>query len=117
MRKTTAHNRNGFGLTDYIGLAVMVGVLYLFVSRLIIGSQMSKRLDSERTSIIVGHINNDKEFFGNSPVSWQYYYRYYFKIDGIKYFGDSRDPSKKPGDTLAVRYYIPDPNINEPARK
>jgi hypothetical protein len=108
---------NGCGLGFYLGLILMLTIVYSFISRIVSGERISRQLSSSQTSLAVAIINREKEFFGNSPVSRQYYYRYYFKINGTTYLGDSRDPSKKPGDTILVRYYIPDPNANAPVIK
>ncbi|TGD82368.1 hypothetical protein EU557_00845 [Hymenobacter wooponensis] len=115
MTKKVARSKNGFGFIDYVILTMMLGIFYLFASKLVEGSRITQKLDSEQTSMVIGHINSDKGFFGNSPVSRQFYYRYFFTIGTNTYWGDSRNADKRPGDTLLVRYYIPDPTINEPA--
>jgi len=59
-------------------------------------------------------IINEKNFFGNSPVSHDFSYSYRFKIDGKVYKGDSMNSKYGIGEVILVRYDQSDPNINEP---
>jgi hypothetical protein len=116
-RKKKFVGKNGFEWSFYFGLALMLTIFYLLFSKLISGTRVNRQLGSTQTALVVAVISREKVFLGNSPVSRQYYYRYWFKLDGSRYSGDSRDPSKQPGDTILVQYYLPDPSVNEPVIK
>ena len=47
---------------------------------------------------------NERNYWGNSPVSRTYSYSYEFIVKGKKYKADSRNEKLKIGDTVLVKY-------------
>ena len=100
-------------MSFYLGLIFMIGVPAFFMIKLFLGQQAQNALRGD-TVIIKALVNGEKSYFGNSPVSRQYAYKYEFYIYGKKYSGDTRDPSKHPGDSIKVKYVVTKPETNEP---
>lgn len=94
----------------------MVVLVGLFTYKFIHAEIESRLLDNECpqvTAIII----DEKNFFGNSPVSQDFSYSYAFKLDGKTYRGDSFDRKFKVGDTIRVKYVKSFPTMNEPVLK
>lgn len=61
-------------------------------------------------------IVNEKNYYGNSPVSHEFSYSYSFEIDGTIYKGNSNDSSLKFGDTILIEYVNFYPSFNRPKK-
>jgi hypothetical protein len=59
-------------------------------------------------------IIDEKNYFGNSPVSHEFSYSYSFEVEGTIYKGNSNDSSYKLGDTILIEYVDFYPNFNRP---
>jgi hypothetical protein len=94
----------------YFIVIFLIGVFtYKFIYRKV-EERLLKKEGVEVTAIII----DEKNFFGNSPVSHDFSYSYSFTIDGKVYKGDSSDMKFKVGDTIRVRYVKSFPTMNEP---
>lgn len=94
----------------YFIVIILLGIFtYKFIYRKI-EEQLLGNGCPEVTAVII----DEKNFFGNSPVSQDFSYSYSFKIDGKTYKGDSYDMKFKLGDTIRVRYVESFPTMNEP---
>ena len=113
MKKKIA-KKTGWRFNEIIGVILMIGVSFSLINILFSGARRTNELANRHTAVVIGRINSTKVYLGNSPVSQQFYYKYDFEVAGKKYTGDSRNPDKRQGDTIAVRYYSRDPAINEP---
>lgn len=61
-------------------------------------------------------IVNEKNYYGNSPVSHEFSYSYSFEIDGTIYKRNSNDSSLKLGDTILIEYVNFYPSFNRPKK-
>lgn len=59
-------------------------------------------------------IINEKNYYGNSPVSKEFSYSYSFEVEGTIYKGNSNESTYKLGDTILIEYVSFYPNFNRP---
>lgn len=59
-------------------------------------------------------IINEKNYYGNSPVSQEFSYSYSFEVEGTIYKGNSNESTYKLGDTILIEYVSFYPNFNRP---
>lgn len=59
-------------------------------------------------------IIDERNCFGNSPVTQQYSLSYLFQVGNNSYKGDSRKPSLQVSDSIWIEYVPRDPSINQP---
>ncbi|PWJ31713.1 hypothetical protein BC781_1231 [Sediminitomix flava] len=57
-------------------------------------------------------IVNEKNYFGNSPVSHEFSYSYQFIVNNKKFRSNSRDSDLNIGDSICVEYSKTYPNFN-----
>ena len=88
---------------DYWAIFVLFA---LFAYVLYVGHERRKLLN-ENYKITTGYIYKE----GGIGYGWSYYY--YFNVYSAEFYGSARHiKDKKVGDTIQVRYYVPNPAIN-----
>lgn len=68
---------------------------------------------TDKSPKVKAFIINEKNYFGNTPVSHEFSYSYSFKIDDKIYKGDSMESKFNVGDSIIVRYLKSNPSLNE----
>lgn len=97
----------------YISSSIFLLAVGVFACKVINGTIKSNVL-TEKSPEVKAVIINERNFFGNSPVSQEFSYSYLFKIDDKMYKGNSMESKFNIGDTILVRYLKSNPSINEP---
>ena len=100
-------------IKKYITTGIFLLSLGWFIYKIIYGEIRSKVLTGKSPQI-KAVIINEKNYFGNSPVSHEFAYSYFFKIGDMVYKGNSLESKLKVGDTILVRYLASNPKMNEP---
>jgi hypothetical protein len=90
----------------------VLGLFGYFVYVLGIGAIRQKQLlAASATTYAV--VIDEKNYFGNSPVSRQFSYSFEFTVGGKKYTGDTGDANCKVGDIIRIKYVPTNPTFNE----
>lgn len=100
-------------MKKYISISIFIIAVGVFVYK-IINSTIKSHMLTEKSPEVKAVIINEKNFFGNSPVSQEFSYSYLFKIGNKIYKGNSMESKFSIGDTILVRYLKSNPGINEP---
>ncbi|MFT6984122.1 MAG: hypothetical protein ACJAUD_002902 [Crocinitomicaceae bacterium] len=74
----------------------------------VVKDQLYKFSSNKSKAIIV----NEKNFWGNSRVSYTFSYSYEFTVNGNKIRNDSNDKSLSIGDSVLIEYFPNYPQIN-----
>jgi hypothetical protein len=91
----------------YFILFLFFYILSIFLHRKI-ESYFINNYNKEITGVII----DNKNYFGNSPVSHEYSYSYSFYTNGSIYMGNSHDSSLQIGDSITIEYCHIFPNFN-----
>ena len=100
-----------YSCTPFPGLLLLLAVPSYFIY--ILGQELirSRRLDSSGI-IARALVIDDKNYWGNSPVSRTYSCSYSFEVEGKKYIGDTRTTECRPDQIVSIEY-VPDcPRFN-----
>ena len=101
-----------FPYSGTLGLIIIFAVFGYFVYVLSWGSVRSNLLNSSGV-ITKATVIDDKNYWGNSPVSHTFSCSYLFKIKGKVYIGDTRNTERRPGEVVKIKYVPEYPNFNE----
>lgn len=100
-------------LKKYYVLIVFTALFFLIIYE--IGYRSFKNYFLKNKSIqCKAIIVDEKNYFGNSPVSHEFSYSYSFEINGTIYKGNSNDSSYELGDTILIEFVCFYPNFNKP---
>lgn len=98
-------------LRKYYVLFFIAGLFFFWTSEIIYRNL--KILCLEKYSIQTkAIIINEKDYFGNSPVSKEFSYSFLFTVKEKNYKGNSHNTSLNIGDTITVEYVSFYPNFN-----
>lgn len=109
----TNDNKGQSTFRSMLGILLFVGIFGYIGFKLVGGLHKQNALE-QRTVHIKAIIINERNYFGNSPVTQQFAYSYSFNINGKRYSNNSKDPSLKVGDSIMIEYVPSDPAINQP---
>jgi hypothetical protein len=101
-----------FSFSTLLGGLLVLGLLGYFVYVLGTGASRQKQLEATTTNTYAVVID-EKNYFGNSPVSRQFSYSFEFTVDGKRYTGDIGDANCRVGDTVRIKYVPANPTFNE----
>jgi hypothetical protein len=100
-------------LKKYYVLIVFTALFFLIIYE--IGYRSFKNYFLKNKSIqSKAIIVDEKNYFGNSPVSHEFSYSYIFEINGTIYKRNSNDSSYELGDKILIEYVDFYPNFNKP---
>ncbi|TWF32853.1 hypothetical protein FHW36_113108 [Chitinophaga polysaccharea] len=96
-----------------ITLLMMFSYFFYKIGKVQLTKHLLKYDAQQARAVIV----DDKNYWGNSPVShtWSYSYRFY--VNGRAYNNDSQDPQVRIGDSIDIQYVKDWPIFNRPVLK
>ncbi|NLR79728.1 hypothetical protein [Chitinophaga eiseniae] len=100
-------------ITTIITLLVMFGYIFYKIGKVQLAKYLLKHDPRRARAVII----DDRNYWGNSPVShtWSYSYRFY--INGKAFDNDSQDPQLQIGDSIDIQYVKDWPIFNRPIQK
>ena len=101
-----------FSFSTILGSLLVLSLFGYFVYVLGTGAIRQKKLKATSTTTYAVVIN-EKNYFGNSPVSHQFSYSFEFTVDGKKYTGNTLDYNCQVGDIIRIKYVPTNPTFNE----
>jgi flagellar basal body-associated protein FliL len=101
-----------FSFSTLLGSLLVLGLLGYFVYVLGTGASRQKQLEATTTTTYAVVID-EKNYFGNSPVSHQFSYSFEFTVAGKKYTGNTGDSNCQVGDIIRIKYVPANPTFNE----
>ncbi|OIN55914.1 hypothetical protein [Arsenicibacter rosenii] len=114
-QNSKSSNESFWNVKNFFGLLFLFGIPAYWIYLIYINNSRSKTLDG-KTNKVKAVIINEKNFYGNSPVTQTFSYSYQFKIGLVDYKGDSQDPDLSIGDSILIKYSIENPDFNEPVK-
>ena len=115
-RKNDRYSRNTetrLTFSNWVGLVIGVGVFSWAIKTCVYNTIRNNALEG-KTSQIRAIVIDEKNFYGNSPVSRTFSCSYRFILNGKVFIGDTRDPDLHVGDSLTIKYVPESPEYNEP---
>nr|WP_293844528.1 hypothetical protein [uncultured Arsenicibacter sp.] len=103
-------------MKNLFGLLFLFGIPAYWIYIIYMNNFRSKALDG-KTRMIKAIIINEKNFYGNSPLTQTFSYSYLFKVGLVDYKGDSQDPDLTIGDSILIKYSIENPDFNKPVKQ
>lgn len=92
---------------------ILFGGIVFYFSFIILRGEVKKYFLKHNSIELKAVIVDEKNYWGNSPVSQTFSYSYEFIIEGKKYQEDSHDSSLRVGDSVLIRYVSFYPNFSE----
>ena len=111
--KHSERGKKKFDFNAWLGIVLLITAVVWFSTDLINGQKFKDTMEHGNNKIAIARVVDEKVYMGNSPVSRQFYYKYEFFVGGVKYYGDSRNTHKQPGDTILIKYNEATPDINQ----
>lgn len=92
-----------------LGLGSVCWILYKIGKRAVTDNLLDKGSIHTKAVII-----SERNYMPNQPVRAGYSYSYLFKVDGVKYKGNSHDETLNIDDTVEIEYVAGHPDLNRP---
>lgn len=99
--------------SNWAGLVMLIGLFGWGVKTCVHNTTRNNALEG-KTAQIRAIVIDEKNFYGNSPVSQTFSYSYRFSLNGKEYRGNTRDTDLRVGDSLTIKYVPENPEYNEP---
>ncbi|MGY2134891.1 hypothetical protein ACW9KT_21855 [Hymenobacter sp. HD11105] len=112
MAKNKKQPKRTLDLQGWLGVALILLLGGYFLRTCTRGYWESRAL-ARGTFTTRAVIINQKNYFGNSPVSQQVAYSYQFVLQGKSYEGNSRDPDLQVGDSIWIEYVPENPAYHQ----
>ena len=90
----------------------VIGIVFLYIPSLAIYRSFKTHYINNYPAMIRAVIINEKNFFGNSPVSFEFSYSYSFYVKGENYKGNSFNSSLNINDSITIEYCSFFPEFN-----
>ena len=100
-----------FSYSIFLGILLSVGISGYSAFLLTKGAAEQEQLNTQsvvKQAVVI----DEKNYFGNSPVSHQFAYSFEFATDGKKYTGNTRDSRCRVGDVIKIKYVPANPSFN-----
>jgi hypothetical protein len=110
-RSPTFFQRATLWLQGLMVLSLPGYIIYILVGGYQYGCALEKGTIRTKAVII-----DERNYFGNSPVTQQYSLSYLFQVGNSNYKGNSRKSSVQVGDSIWIEYAPSDPSISQPVR-
>ena len=112
MKKGKKNKKNFISyIIDRWILFLLAGII-LYVIGFISRQHIRNYLLNSQAQIINAVIINEKNYWGNSPLSHTFSYSYEFHVNETYYRKDSRNETLKVGDSVLIEYLPIYPNFN-----
>jgi hypothetical protein len=96
---------------------IFIGLLFLYIIGVLLRGEARRVLLDSSSQKVKAIVVDEKNFWGNSPVTFDYSYSYEFMAEGEKYREDTRNKELKIGDSLLIEYLPYYPKFSRPLKK
>lgn len=109
-----ASKKNKFkAILSALFLLFCIGYLFYTIGKRVLTSYWLRHNPVQVKAVII----DEKDYWGNSPVSHQSSYAYLFYVNGEAYTNDSHDSKLQVGDSITIEYAKRRPYFNRPVAR
>ncbi|BDC99257.1 hypothetical protein PEPS_15380 [Persicobacter psychrovividus] len=83
---------------------ILISIIFIYFLTIGIKGKLKTYLLDHYAIEIPARVINEKNFWGNSPVSHTFSYSYEFSVDGKRFKADSRNKTLKVGNHITIEY-------------